>query len=38
MFMLCFSAINATIHGFLDFVRLAFRRPYPDPWPKDSEY
>ena len=29
--MLCFSAINASIKGFLDFVRLIFRRPYPDP-------
>ena len=31
--MLDFSTINATIKGFLDFVRLVFRRPYPDPWP-----
>ena len=29
--MLCFSAINETMKSFLDFVRLVFRRPYPDP-------
>ena len=31
MVMLCFSAINETIKGLADFVRLVFRRPYPDP-------
>jgi len=36
--MLCFSAINETINGFIDFICLIFRRPYPDPWPKDEDY
>jgi hypothetical protein len=31
--MLDFSTINATIKGLADFIRLIFRRPYPDPWP-----
>ena len=34
--MLCFSVINATMKGLADFVRLIFRRPYPDPWPKEK--
>ena len=29
--MLCFSEINETMKSFLDFIRLVFRRPYPDP-------
>jgi hypothetical protein len=29
--MLSFFTVNETIHGFLDFIRLIFRRPCPDP-------